>query len=57
MGNLDKSARANPGRKVFAQLLAEGADMISTDELILAGSQFDTYREAHRLSFKHLNNY
>ena len=54
MGNLDRSAVANPNQKVYAQLLANGADILSTDELILAGTQFDHYRENKKLKFANL---
>ena len=54
MGNLDRSAAANPNQKVYAQLLANGADILSTDELILAGTQFDHYRENKKLKFANL---
>ena len=55
MGNLDRSAVANPNQKVYAQLLANGADILSTDELILAGTQFDLYRENKKLKFANLS--
>lgn len=55
MGNLDKSAVANPNQKLYGQLIAKGADMISTDELVLAGKQFDEYRAANKLSFHNLS--
>ena len=55
MGNLDRSAVANPNQKVYVQLLANGADILSTDELILAGTQFDQYRENKKLKFANLS--
>lgn len=55
MGNLDKSAIANPNQKVYEQLLAGGADIISTDELVLAGKQFDNYRKDKKLKFANLS--
>lgn len=54
MGNLDKSAKANPNQQVYGKLLANGADILSTDELAFAGSQFDAYRASQKLQFKHL---
>lgn len=54
MGNLDKSAIANPNQKVYEQLLSNGADIISTDELVLAGTQFDSYRTNKKLKFANL---
>ncbi|RZJ70961.1 MAG: glycerophosphodiester phosphodiesterase family protein, partial [Flavobacterium sp.] len=54
MGNLDRSARANPNQKVYEGLLANGVDVISTDELVLAGEQFDAYRTANKLKLKNL---
>ena len=55
MGNLDRSAVANPDQKVFEKLLENGADMISTDELELAGKQFDSYRTEKKLKFANLS--
>jgi len=55
MGNLDKSAVANPNQKVYEQLLAGGADILSTDELVLAGKQFDSYRNDKKLKFANLS--
>ena len=54
MGNLDRSAKANPNQKVYEKLLANGVDIISTDELVLAGEQFDSYRNANKLKLKNL---
>jgi len=54
MGNLDKSAKANPNQQVYGKLLADGADMISTDELVFAGTQFDTYRTSHKQTLQNL---
>ena len=55
MGNLDRSAVANPNQKVYEKLLANGADMISTDELVLAGKEFDSYRNDKKLKFANLS--
>lgn len=55
MGNLDRSAKVNPGRKVYAGLLNDGANVLSTDELVLAGTQFDEYRVAKKLKFVNLS--
>lgn len=55
MGNLDRSAIANPNQKVYEKLLANGADMISTDELVLAGKEFDSYRNDKKLKFANLS--
>lgn len=49
MGNLDKSAQANLNQKVYANLIAGGADILSTDELKLAGEQLDEYRAEKKL--------
>lgn len=54
MGNLDRSAVANPSQNVYGQLLTNGADIISTDQLILAGKQFDDYRNQKKLKFANL---
>ena len=55
MGNLDRSAKANPGKAVYGDLLAQGADMLSTDQLLLAGEQFDAFRAEKKLSLKGLS--
>lgn len=55
MGNLDRSAKANPNQKVYEQLLSNGADIISTDEVVLAGTQFDSYRTNKKLKFANLS--
>jgi glycerophosphoryl diester phosphodiesterase len=54
MGNLDRSAVANPNQNVYGQLLTNGADIISTDQLVLAGKQFDDYRNLKKLKFTNL---
>lgn len=54
MGNLDRSAVANATQNVYGQLLANGADIISTDQLVLAGKQFDKYRQDKNLKFANL---
>jgi glycerophosphoryl diester phosphodiesterase len=50
MGNLDKSAAANPNRKVYYNLVANGANILSSDSLILAGKELDQYRADKKLS-------
>lgn len=54
MGNLDKSAIANPNQKVYEKLVANGADILSSDELVLAGKQLDSYRAENKLKFANL---
>lgn len=54
MGNLDRSAKANLNKKIFSDLIANGADVLSTDEVALAGEQLDAYRKANKLKFKNL---
>lgn len=54
MGNLDKSAIANPNQKVYEQLVSNGADILSSDELELAGKQLDSYRAEKKLKFANL---
>lgn len=54
MGNLDRSALANPAQNVYEKLLTNGADIISTDQLVLAGKQFDNYRSNKKLKFANL---
>ncbi len=54
MGNLDKSALANSGKKVFYNLVADGADILSSDELIAAGKELDQFRKDHKISSKYV---
>ena len=54
MGNLDKSAAANPARKVFYHLVADGASFLSTDDLIGAGKELDSYRADRQLKSRFL---
>ena len=54
MGNLDKSAIANPNQKVYERLVENGADILSSDELELAGKQLDSYRAEKKLKFANL---
>lgn len=54
MGNLDRSAKANRNKQVFRDLVANGADVLSTDEVALAGEQLDAYRKEKQLKFKNL---
>jgi glycerophosphoryl diester phosphodiesterase len=55
MGNLDRSARANPSKSVYTKLVNNGADFLSTDDVILAGNQLGIYR--HKLALKLKNLY
>ncbi len=52
MGNLDRSAAANPQRKVFYHLIANGAAFLSTDQLQQAGKELDDYRKDKGLKTK-----
>jgi len=52
MGNLDKSAAANPNRQVFYHLVANGAAFLSTDDLIGAGKELDKYRRDKQVKSK-----
>jgi glycerophosphoryl diester phosphodiesterase len=54
MGNLDKSAAANPNKKVYYNLLANGANILSSDSLVGAGPEFDAYRADKKLSSKNV---
>ncbi len=56
MGNLDRSAVANQAQNVYEKLLTNGADIISTDQLVLAGQQFDNYRKNKKLKFAYLRS-
>jgi glycerophosphoryl diester phosphodiesterase len=50
MGNLDKSAAANPNKKVYYNLVANGANILSSDSLVQAGNELDLYRADKKLS-------
>ncbi len=54
MGNLDRSAAANPKKQVYYKLVADGADILSTDEVLLSGRELDQYRADKKLSTKYL---
>ncbi len=54
MGNLDRSAAANPGKQVYYTLVADGADILSTDDLVRSGRELDQYRADKKLSTKYL---
>ena len=54
MGNLDRSAKANKNKQVYRNLVANGADVLSTDEVVLAGEQLDAYRNEKQLHLKNL---
>ncbi|WP_432713335.1 glycerophosphodiester phosphodiesterase family protein [Pedobacter sp.] len=54
MGNLDKSAAAYPNRKVYYNLVGNGASILSTDELVAAGKELDQYRADKHLKTKFL---
>lgn len=55
MGNLDRSAKASKSKQIFHNLVANGADVLSTDELKLAGEQLDNYRNEKQLKLKNIN--
>ncbi|WP_316749451.1 glycerophosphodiester phosphodiesterase family protein [Pedobacter gandavensis] len=54
MGNLDKRSLARPNGKYYYQYLEAGADMISTDNLALAGKDFDQYRKDKKIRSSHV---
>jgi len=54
MGNLDRSAKANRNKQVYRDLVANGADILSTDDVVLAGEQLDAYRKEKQLKLKNL---
>ncbi|WP_129714475.1 glycerophosphodiester phosphodiesterase family protein [Pedobacter sp. SYP-B3415] len=54
MGNIDNQAKARPGRPVYGRLLELGVDVLSTDELILAGKEVDAFRAKSKLTLKEL---
>jgi glycerophosphoryl diester phosphodiesterase len=54
MGNLDKSAAANPDKKVYYNLIANGANILSSDALVQSGTELDQYRRDKKLSSKNV---
>lgn len=54
MGNLDRSAKANLNKAIYSKLVAGGADILSTDNVALAGEQLDAFRAKRRLTFNNL---
>lgn len=54
MGNLDRSAKTNQKKQVYRDLVANGADVLSTDDVVLAGEQLDVYRKEQQLKFKNI---
>lgn len=55
MGNLDKSAAANPAKKVFYHLVKDGATVLSTDDIVGAGKELDAYRKEMGLKTRFLS--
>jgi glycerophosphoryl diester phosphodiesterase len=54
MGNLDRSAAANPSRRVFYHLVEDGASVLSTDDIIGAGKELTEYRQEKGLKTRFL---
>lgn len=54
MGNLDKRAIANPRNKYYYMYSNSGADMISTDNLIMAGKELDQYRNDKKITSRYI---
>ena len=54
MGNLDKRAAVNPNRKVYYTLVANGANILSSDSLQQAGNELDLYRADKKLSSRNV---
>ena len=54
MGNLDRSAKANKNKAIYSDLVADGADVLSTDDLLPSGQQLNLYRASKQLKFKNL---
>ena len=54
MGNLDRSAAANPTRRVFYRLVEDGAAVLSTDDIIGAGKELNEYRKEKGLKTRFL---
>ena len=55
IGNLDRSASANKNKLVYSDLVANGANVLSTDDVVLAGKQLDGYRNKMQLKIKQIN--
>ncbi|MBC6109825.1 glycerophosphodiester phosphodiesterase family protein [Pedobacter fastidiosus] len=55
MGNIDKSAIANPAKLVYYHLINNGADILSGDNLPQASEQLDKFRYNKKLSSVYVN--
>jgi len=55
MGNIDKSAIANPAKNVYYHLVNNGADILSSDNIAQAAEQLDKFRYNKKISSAHIN--
>ncbi|RZL32764.1 MAG: glycerophosphodiester phosphodiesterase family protein [Pedobacter sp.] len=55
MGNIDKSSIANPAKNVYYHLVSNGADILSSDNIVQAAEQLDKFRYNKKISSKHIN--
>lgn len=56
MGNLDKRSMARKNTKYYYMYANNGADMISTDNLVMAGKELNQYRKDKKISSVHIKN-
>lgn len=54
MGNIDKSAIANPAKMVYYHLVNNGADFLSGDNLAQTAQELDKFRYNKKLNSKHI---
>jgi len=54
MGNLDKRSMARKNTKYYYMYANSGADMISTDNLVMAGKELNQYRKDKKISSVHI---
>ncbi|RQO75344.1 glycerophosphodiester phosphodiesterase [Pedobacter sp. KBW06] len=54
MGNLDKRAMIRKNIKYYYMYADSGADMISTDNLVMAGKELDQYRKDKKITSVHI---
>ena len=54
MGNLDRRAESRRNAKYYYGYANSGADMISTDNLVMAGKELDQYRKDKKITSVHV---
>lgn len=55
MGNIDKSAVTSPAKNVYYHLVNNGADILSSDNIVQAAEELDKFRYNKKLSSEFIN--